>query len=102
MTDPALLGPWVRRFLLEYLISVRNLTLNTQRSYRDTLGLLIRAIADQAHKAADQLTVNEISAPRVRQFLLDLEQSRHCGGRTRNKLLAAICTLALCYGLFSP
>ncbi len=82
MTDPALLGPWVRRFLLEYLISVRNLALNTQRSYRDTLGLLIRAVADHAHKAADQLAVHDISAPRVRQFLLDLEQSRHCEVRS--------------------
>jgi site-specific recombinase XerD len=102
MTDPALLGPWVRRFLLEYLISVRNLSLNTQRSYRDTLGLIIRAVADQAHKAADQLTVNEISAPRVRQFLLDLEQSRHCSVRTRNQRLAAIRALAHFIGLYSP
>ncbi|GAC1655677.1 MAG: tyrosine-type recombinase/integrase [Acidobacteriaceae bacterium] len=102
MTDLALLGSWVRRFLLEYLISVRNLSLNTQRSYRDTLGLLIRAVADQAHKAADQLTVNEISAPRVRQFLLDLEQSRHCGVRTRNQRLAAIRALAHFIGLYSP
>jgi len=26
MRDDALIGPWVRRFLLEYLISERNLT----------------------------------------------------------------------------
>jgi integrase/recombinase XerD len=102
MTDPALLGPWVRRFLLEYLISVRNLSLNTQRSYRDTLGLLIRAVADQAHKAADQLTVHDISAPRVHQFLLDLEHSRNCGVRTRNQRLAAIRALARFIGLYSP
>jgi integrase/recombinase XerD len=102
MTDPALLGPWVRRFLLEYLISVRNLALNTQRSHRDTLGLLIRAVADTAHKAADQLAVHDISAPRVRQFLLDLEQNRHCGVRTRNQRLAAIRALAHFIGLHSP
>ena len=41
MTKASLLGPWVRRFLLEYLVSERNLTRNTQRSYRDTLRLLI-------------------------------------------------------------
>jgi integrase/recombinase XerD len=33
MTKTSLLGPWVRRFLLEYLVSERNLTRNTQRSY---------------------------------------------------------------------
>src|SRR5258706_3667417 len=102
MTDPALLAPWVRRFLLEYLISVRNLALNTQRSYRDTLGLLIRAVADHAHKAADQLAVHDISAPRVRQVLLDLEQSRHCEVTTRNQRLAAIRALAHFIGLHSP
>jgi hypothetical protein len=36
MTDLSLLSPWVRRFLLEYLVSDRNLARNTQRSYRDT------------------------------------------------------------------
>src|SRR5258708_28415467 len=102
MTDPALLGPWVRRFLLEYLISVRNLALNTQRSYRDTLGLLIPAVADHARKAADQLAVHDISAPRVRQFLLDLEQSRHCEVITRNQRLPAIRSIAHFTGRHTP
>jgi hypothetical protein len=35
MTKANLLGPWVRRFLLEYLVSERNLARNTQCSYRD-------------------------------------------------------------------
>jgi len=41
MTDTALLGPWVRRFLLEHLIGERNLARNTQQSYRDALRLLL-------------------------------------------------------------
>ena len=36
-----LLGTWIRRFLLEHLVAERNLAPNTQRSYRDTLVLLI-------------------------------------------------------------
>ena len=39
--DGALLGSWVRRFLLEHLVVERNLSRNTQRSYRDSLRLLI-------------------------------------------------------------
>ena len=35
MNDKILLGPWVRRFLLEHLVAERNLARNTQRSYRD-------------------------------------------------------------------
>ena len=30
-----LLSPWVKRFILEYMITVRNLARNTQQSYRD-------------------------------------------------------------------
>ena len=40
-----LLGPWVRRFSLEYVVSERNLARNTQRSYRDTLCLLLPFVA---------------------------------------------------------
>ena len=38
MRDNTLIGPWVRRFLLEHLVTERNLARNTQLSYRDTLG----------------------------------------------------------------
>ncbi|EQD52094.1 hypothetical protein B2A_06702, partial [mine drainage metagenome] len=41
MSDTASLGPWVRRFLLEHLVSERNLAVNTRKSYRDTLALLL-------------------------------------------------------------
>jgi len=41
MRDLNLLGPWIRRFLLEHLVAERNLSHNTQISYRDTLSLLL-------------------------------------------------------------
>src|ERR1022692_4279166 len=47
MNDLTLLGPWVRRFLLEHLVAERNLARNTQRSYRDALTLLIPFVADR-------------------------------------------------------
>ena len=69
MIDAALLGPWVRRFLLEYLVTERNLALNTQRSYRDTLCLLIAFVAGHVRKEIDQLAVIDVSADIVRLFL---------------------------------
>ena len=42
------MGPWVRRFLLEHLVSERNLSRNTQASYRDTLTLLLPLPASTA------------------------------------------------------
>ena len=45
MPDHASVGFWVRRFLLEHLVGERNLAPNTQRSYRDTLVLLLPFVA---------------------------------------------------------
>jgi hypothetical protein len=50
MRDPSLLGPWIRRFLMEHMVSERNLARNTQRSYRDTFLLLLPTIARRARK----------------------------------------------------
>ena len=56
------LGPWIRRFLLEHLIRDRNLSPNTQRSYRDTLAMLVPFIAALVHKPLDRLEVVDLSA----------------------------------------
>ena len=69
------LGPWVRRFLLEHLVGERNLARNTQRSYRDTLVLLIPFIAEHAAQSVDHLRVEHATAERVRLFLEYLEQT---------------------------
>jgi len=62
MNDLTLLGPWVRRFLLEHLIAERNLARNTQRSYRDALTLMIPFVAGKLRQAVDRLTVVDVSA----------------------------------------
>ena len=57
MTDTTLVSPWVRRFLLEHLVGERNLTRNTQQSYRDTLRLLLPFIARSVQRPIDRLRV---------------------------------------------
>lgn len=102
MNDKSLLGPWVRRFLLEYAVKERNLARNTQRSYRDTLSLLIPFIANKADNPIERLKVVDASAERVRHFLLALEETRGCSITTRNQRLAAIHALARFISLHSP
>lgn len=102
MNNLTLLGPWVRRFLLEHLVAERNLALNTQRSYRDTLTLLIPFIAGKLNRSVDRLAVVDVSADLVRLFLADLEQSRKCTISTRNQRLAAVHALARFVGEHSP
>ena len=102
MTDTALLGPWVRRFLMEHLVGERNLARNTQQSYRDMLCLLLPFFATHLHKPIDRLSVEDISADHIRAFLQDLEVNRGCSVATRNQRLAAIHSLAHFIGLRSP
>jgi site-specific recombinase XerD len=98
----ALLGPWVRRFLLEHLVAERNLARNTQKSYRDTLQQLIPFVVRLAHRRIDQLRVEDLSADRVQAYLRDVEEQRGCWAATRNQRLAAIHSLAHFIGLHSP
>ena len=102
MNDLTLLGPWVRRFLLEHLVAERNLARNTQRSYRDALTLMIPFVAGKLHQAVDRLTVADVSADLVRLFLADLEEARQCAITTRNQRLAAVHALARFVGEHSP
>ena len=92
--DATELGPLVRRFLLEHLVGERNLARNTQQSYRDTLRLMLPFMARQACTRIERLTVEALTAQRVRAFLLELETKRHCAIATRNQRLAAIHSLA--------
>lgn len=94
MRDMTLLGPWVRRFLLEYLIGERNLARNTQQSYRDTLCQLIPFVSNRLHKTVDRLAIVDVSAQIVLEFLSEIEVSRGCSTATRNQRLAAIHALA--------
>src|SRR5271154_1827533 len=102
MTNLALLGPWLRRFLLEHLVGERNLARNTQQSYRDTLRLLLPFAAKQVRRPIDRLKIEDVSADRIRTFLHELEVQRGCSVGTRNQRLAAIHSLALFIGQHSP
>ena len=102
MRDRTLIGPWIRRFLLEHLVSDRNLTHNTQASYRDTLLLLLPFVSQAQKKPTDRLTIDDLSPSRLRSFLQYLEKERGCSGATRNLRLAAIHSLAKFIGMRSP
>lgn len=94
MCRNALIGSWIRRFLMEYLICDRNLSRNTQLSYRDTLALLLPFSAKRLKKRVERLCVEDVSPAVVQAFLTHLEQERGCGTATRNQRLACIHALA--------
>ena len=102
MKNDSLLGPWIRRFLLEHLVAERNLARNTQRSYRDALCLLLPRLAVQSQISVDVLEVEDLSDDAVRNFLAGIEEERGCSVATRNQRLSAIHALAHFIGQRSP
>jgi integrase/recombinase XerD len=102
MTDNSLIAPWVRRFLLEHVVGERNLSINTQKSYRDMLLQLLPFVATSVRRPIERLTVQELSTERIRLFLKEVEGTRRCTARTRNQRLSAIHAIARFIGQHAP
>ena len=78
MRDLNTLGPWLRRFLCEHIVTERNLARNTQKSYRDTFNLLLPFVSRKLRKPVDRLAVRDLTSRHVLQFLAHLENERGC------------------------
>jgi len=102
MRDPNLVGPWVRRFLLEHVCGERQLSPNTQQSYRDTFVLLLPFAARQCRRAVDRLQLEQLSPKLLRAFLQYLTQQRGCAPSTLNQRLAALRAWARFVGGHAP
>lgn len=102
MPDRELLGPWLRRFLIEYIVSERNLAQNTRASYRDTFTLLLPFAGRKLRKPVERLTVCDLTSGLVLKFLAHIEDDRGCSVQTRNQRLAAIRAFARFVGGRDP
>ena len=102
MPEVVTLGPWLRRFLSEHIVTERNLARNTRKSYRDTFSLLLPFVSRKVRKPVDRLVVRDLTSRYVLQFLTHLEEDRGCSARTRNQRLAAIRAFARFIGSRDP
>jgi integrase/recombinase XerD len=102
MPELVSLGPWLRRFLVEHIVTERNLARNTRTSYRDTFSLLLPFVSRQLRKPVDRLAVRDLTSGLMLQFLAHLEEDRGCSTRTRNQRLAAIRAFARFVGSRDP
>ena len=102
MPELATLGPWLRRFLCEHIVTERNLARNTRKSYRDTFSLLLPFVSRKLSKPVDRLDLRDLTSSYVLQFLAHLEEDRGCSARTRNQRLAAIRAFARFIGSRDP
>ena len=102
MPSQDLIGPFVRRFLLEHVAADRNLSPHTQKSYRDGLRLLFEFLATQHGTDPTRVTVQQVDVGLVREFLCHLEASRGNSVATRNRRLAALRSLFRFIGRLQP
>jgi site-specific recombinase XerD len=77
-------------FFVRYLAAERGVSPHTIVSYRDSIKLLLKFAALQCGRFVDQLSMEDLTAPLVLDFLADLETNRGNTTRTRNVRLAAI------------
>lgn len=77
-------------FFTQRLLNQRRASPHTIASYRDTFRLLLGFAQRQLKKMPSALTLEDLDAAFVAQFLCFLEQERGNGARTRNARLAAI------------
>ncbi len=85
-----LLGAILRDYFTDHLPRVRGCSPHTIHSYRDTIALLLRFIAEQRKVPVAALDLNDLDPPRILAFLSHLEDQRNNGVTTRNARLAAI------------
>ncbi len=84
------LAPLLEGFFTKRLIDQRRVSPHTVASYRDTFRLLLKFGAAKLRRSPAHLSLADVDAPLIAEFLNELEKGRGCGVRSRNQRLAAI------------
>ena len=87
---PNMLALLLQDFFACHLPSLRGLSPHTIQSYRDSLVLLLRFLAEHKKRPVSSLDLVDLGAQEVQSFLVHLEQVRDNSGSTRNIRLSAI------------
>ena len=90
MSSNAGFSSLVQAFFTDRLLRQRRASPHTVAGYRDTFRLLLRFAKQRLGKAPSKLSLKDLDAPFVGDFLDHLEKERGNGARSRNTRLAAI------------
>jgi len=77
-------------FFSRRLIDQRNASPHTVASYRDTFRLLLKFAAEKLRRSPASMSLTDVGAPLLSEFLDQMEKRRGCDTRSRNQRLAAI------------
>jgi integrase/recombinase XerD len=89
MTEPTF-ASMLQHFFLERLVRQRNASPHTIASYRDTFRLLLDHVSKRTHKPPSSLTIEDLGARAILDFLDHIEDGRGNAPSSRNVRLAAI------------
>lgn len=90
MSKPTDFSYHITKYLSEYLPCVKNFSINTIRSYRDTFKLLLLYFDEAKNISAHKLQIKHITADSVKDYLSWLKGSRGSSICTVNIRLAAL------------
>lgn len=89
-TSAPTFAPLLQDFFCQRLVAERNASRRTVAAYRDSFRLLLRFASARLEKVPTSLTVGDLNATLVVDFLRHLETDRGNSARSRNARLAAI------------
>ena len=87
---PNALARALRDFFADHLPRIRGMSPHTVQSYRDSLALLLRFVAQERGRPVAELDLDDFGTEVVVAFLQHLEDHRHNSVSTRNVRLAAL------------
>ena len=87
---PNPLAVLLREFFASYLPNVRGMSPHTILSYRDSLILLLRFVAEHGKRSVATLDLEDLGHHDIESFLIYLEEKRSNSGATRNIRLSAV------------
>lgn len=90
MVSTGNLAMLLEKFFTERMMHQMRASSNTIASYRDTFILLLKYTTKHLKKQPSELTIKDLDADLISQFLDDLEKTRGLKARCRNVRLAAI------------
>lgn len=89
-------------FLSHYLPDVKGVSSNTVASYSDTFRLFLMYCQNNQSLSPEKMSVSDISAAVILDFLEWLENDRQCSTSTRNQRLAALSSFFRYVQVFVP
>lgn len=90
MNSTANLATLLQGFFTKRLMGQRQASAHTINAYRDTFRLLLLFAQQRLQKVPSRLSLSELDAPLIAEFLNDLEHNRKNTARSRNMRLTAI------------